>query len=161
MSASPQPSWNDPLSREVDQLLASLGSSGPRRASRSAVPGETEPAAPMVRPRLAPVVSSADAPGPWPVAALWARVSLGAALGAGMLLWPYTHRCGWPLGGYLTAVFMVLLSGAWVALVAWKARHAVAHVLALLLVFWGITLAAEQILPRIGYAAVPASWLCR
>jgi hypothetical protein len=36
----------------------------------------------------------------------------------------------------------------------------VAHILALVILFWGIVLAAEQVLARIGYAAERASWRC-
>jgi hypothetical protein len=32
--------------------------------------------------------------------------------------------------------------------------------LSFILLFWGIVLAAEQLLPRIGYAAVTAGWRC-
>jgi hypothetical protein len=44
--------------------------------------------------------------------------------------------------------------------VSWKQRSAAAHVLALLIVLWGIALAAERVLPRTGYAAARASWGC-
>ena len=36
-------------------------------------------------------------------------------------------------------------------------RH---HLLSLVLFYWGLVLAAEQVLPRIGYADDPAAWLC-
>jgi hypothetical protein len=39
-------------------------------------------------------------------------------------------------------------------------RSGVPHVLSLMLVFWGIVLTAEQLLPRIGYAAESATWRC-
>jgi hypothetical protein len=39
-------------------------------------------------------------------------------------------------------------------------RGGAPHVLSLILVFWGIVLAAEQVLPRIGYAAERATWRC-
>jgi hypothetical protein len=55
---------------------------------------------------------------------------------------------------------MVMVTGAWVAVASWRLRSEVAHILALLIVLWGIVLAAEQVLPRIGYAAERASWHC-
>jgi hypothetical protein len=98
--------------------------------------------------------------GPTAVAAFWARVSLALLLGAFMTQWPYAHECGVALLGYGGAVTTVILAGSWVALASWRRRNACAHVLALLLTFWGIVLAAEQLLPRIGYAAERAAWQC-
>jgi hypothetical protein len=97
----------------------------------------------------------------WANVALWARVSLCVVLGAAMTQWPYSTGCGWALGGYLGAVLAVTLAGGWTALVSWKARNAPAHVIALIIVYWGFVLAAEQSLPRVGYAAEQASWSCR
>jgi len=97
----------------------------------------------------------------WARVALWARVSLGLALGVAMTQWPYRTGCGWALGWYLGAVVAVTLAGGWTALVSWKARSATAHILSLMVVFWGFVLAAEQSLPRVGYAAEQASWSCR
>ena len=57
-------------------------------------------------------------------------------------------------------VLAVLLTGCWASWNAWRFRVASAHVTALIVVFWGIVLAAEQLLPRIGYAAVDAVWSC-
>jgi hypothetical protein len=74
--------------------------------------------------------------------------------------WPYPHGCGLPLAEYLGAVAMVLVAGAWIAVASWKLRNAPSHVLALLLLLWGIALAAEQVLPRIGYAAERWTWQC-
>ena len=36
----------------------------------------------------------------------------------------------------------------------------VINVISVVVFFWGVVLAAEQILPRIGYAALPAIWSC-
>jgi hypothetical protein len=85
---------------------------------------------------------------------------LGFALGAMMTQWPYRSDCGLHLLGYLGAVATVLFAGAGIAFDSWRLRQGLAHVLSLLLIFWGIVLAAEQVLPRIGYAADRASWLC-
>jgi hypothetical protein len=88
------------------------------------------------------------------------RLLLGILLGGAMTQWPYAHGCDLPLLGYLGAVATVMLGGAWIAFAAWRLRSGLAHVLSLMLLFWGIVLAAEQVLPRIGYAAERASWLC-
>lgn len=92
--------------------------------------------------------------------ALWARALLVFALAAAMTQWPYAHACGVPLYAYLGAVGAVLLAGAWITVESWNLRSAPAHVLGLIIVFWGLVLAAEQALPRMGYAADPASWTC-
>jgi hypothetical protein len=102
----------------------------------------------------------AIAAGPGAMVAFWARVCLALVLGVVMTQWPYAHECGVALLGYGGAVATVILAGSWVALASWRRRNASAHVLALLLTFWGIVLAAEQLLPRIGYAAEPAAWQC-
>jgi ABC-type uncharacterized transport system permease subunit len=90
----------------------------------------------------------------------WLRTAAASGLGAAVLYWPYAHECGWLLHLYLGVIAAVLVSGAWASVTAWRARVAVAHVLALIVMFWGVVLAAEQLLPRIGYAAVGAAWRC-
>jgi len=142
----------DPMAREVDRLLAQLarvGSPGGRESSRTAT-----------RPKVTVGSSSAKVPSRGDLVALWARLALGGGLGGLMTQWPYPHGCGWPLLGYAGAVATVLLAGGWIALASWKLRSGAAHVLALILFFWGIVLAGEQVLPRVGYAAERASWRC-
>jgi hypothetical protein len=140
------------MGREVDRLLAQLASSS-RPASAPA--SRSGPQRGITR-----VFSSTPAPSRTDSIGLWARVALGAILGGLITQWPYPHACGWPLAGYLGAVGMVVLAGVWIAVVSWKLRSVTAHVLAFLLVFWGIALVAERVLPRTGYAAERASWRC-
>jgi hypothetical protein len=160
MSTTPHDRQSDAMEREVNRLLAQLAHAGaePIGASR---PSDGTPAPqPVTRPRPSGPRRSA-APSPrWALAALWGRVTLAAALGAGMTQWPYPHACGWPLLGYLGAVATVLLAGAWLALASWRLRNGLTHILSLLLLYWGLVLAAEQVLPRVGYAAEEAGWLC-
>lgn len=87
-------------------------------------------------------------------------VGLGLVLGAAMAFWPYTNTCSWGLGLYLSAVLLVVISGAWGAKLTWDARLGAAHTLALLVVFWGLTLVTAAVLPRIGYAQVQEPWFC-
>jgi hypothetical protein len=93
-----------------------------------------------------------------------ARVVLSVALGVGILFWPYADRCGLGLAAYLAAVGVVVAGGVWSAVWTWRHRTPKSHVLALALVLWGLTLAAAQVLPRLGYAKPdsthPASWSC-
>jgi hypothetical protein len=136
----------DPMAREVDRLLAQLArASTDSEQERSTSHGNGGSPRPTSRGDLA---------------ALWGRVLLGAGLGVLMTQWPYSHACDLPLLGYLCAVGMVLLAGGWVAFESWRLRHGPAHIVSLILLFWGIVLAAEQLLPRIGYAAEPARWRC-
>ena len=97
----------------------------------------------------------------WATIALWSRVVLVLGFGVAMTQWPYEAGCGWALGGYLAAVALIVLAGGWTAMASWRAHSGAAHALSLILVFWGIVLAAEQSLPRVGYAAEQASWSCR
>jgi len=160
MPDTPRGSRPDPMSREVDRLLANLSTLGsePERER----PRASAPASHLVsQPRIAVGVARADdRPTRGDRVALWASVLLGGALAGAMTQWPYPHACDLPLLGYLGAVAVVLLAGGWIACTSWRLRSGAAHVLALVLVFWGLVLAAEQALPRIGYAAERASWRC-
>ena len=93
-----------------------------------------------------------------------ARLVLATALGVGMAFWPYSARCGGGLFAYLAAVGVLMGAGVWSAVWTWRHRSAKAHLLSLLLILWGGTLAAMEVLPRVGYAipseAHPASWMC-
>ena len=81
-----------------------------------------------------------------------------------MVAWPYEARCGVGLAGYLAAVGVVTASGVWSAVWTFRHRAPRAHVLALLIMLWGLALAAIEVLPRVGYAIPtdkhPAAWTC-
>jgi hypothetical protein len=159
MPKTPPHSKPDPIEREVDRLLAQLNQVGPGPAHHPGAPRHgVKP--PTARPRSTGVAPSTDALSHGDVRALWWRVLLGVTLGVAMTQWPYPHGCGVALLGYLGAVGMVLLTGAWIGFASWKLRSGLTHILSLILLYWGIVLAAEQILPRIGYAADRASWRC-
>ena len=64
----------------------------------------------------------------------------------------------WGLLFYMFAVAMLIVTGVWSARLTWITRLAVAHTLALTIVFWGLTLATVETLPRIGYAKAEATW---
>ena len=95
---------------------------------------------------------------------VFVRLIIALGLGVGILFWPYDARCGLGLAGYLASVGIVIGSGVWSAMWSWRHRAPRAHLLSLLIVLWGLTLGAVEILPRSGYAKPdptrPVSWLC-
>lgn len=95
-----------------------------------------------------------------PEALVWMRALLAAGLGVAVLQWPYANECGAMLYLYCGVVASVLVTGGWAATWSWRLRIAPAHLLSLIAIFWGIVLAAEQVLPRIGYAPFPQTWTC-
>ena len=140
------------MARVVDRLLAQLpglqGSPAPNLSASRTSGGEFR-------------VTSVPRPNELPsLAGLWGRVTLALALGVMMTAYPYFRECGLPLFGYLCAVVAVVLAGGWVAVLSWQMRSEVAHVLSLALILWGLILTSDVLLPRTGYAAVPATWGC-
>ena len=93
------------------------------------------------------------------------RLLLAIALGVGMAFWPYPARCGAGLFGYLAATGVLVTAGLWSAIWSWRHRSHRAHIVSLLLVLWGGTLAAAEVLPKLGYAIPsedhPAAWMCQ
>ena len=89
---------------------------------------------------------------------LW--VGLGVALAAAMPFWPYPKTNAWWVAFYMFAVVMVVITGVWSARLTWVQRLGVAHIVALGIVLWGITLYAGETLPMIGYASAAAGSTC-
>lgn len=145
------------LAHEIDKLLKQLPNADPHLL------GDPEPV--RVAPRGAPPASAAAPKATEPSLlaqrlSVWLRTLLAAGLAGAITQWPYAQECGRPLYLYLGAVGAVMLGGAWAGVWAWRLRSATAHVVSLIVVFWGIVLVAEQLLPRIGYAAVTGVWRC-
>jgi hypothetical protein len=148
------------MEREVNRLLAQLAYSGAEPIAEPKLNGGSRAPQPVARARASGAARPGSRGPAWNVAALWGRVFLAIVLGAAMTQWPYAHACGWRLLGYFGAVATVLLAAAWIAFASWRLRDGITHLLSLVLFYWGLVLAAEQVLPRIGYAADPAAWLC-
>jgi hypothetical protein len=145
--------WDKEM-REVDRLLAKLPEADPNLVS-GRVPTLKKPV-----PAAATATSGAGPTGlEW--IGTWVRVALGLLIGVGMTQWPNAHECGLNLLFYGIGVGAVLAAGLWTSVASWKRRLAVAHVLSLLLIIWGLALAAREVLPRVGYAHSPATWFCR
>lgn len=156
--------------RDWDAELKKIDAEMAKAASRPApapTPSRGAPApgaapAPMAQPALPGFAAPA---GPATTSfGVYARLTLAVAVGVGIVFWPYANRCGWGLAGYLGAVAAVIISGGWSAVWTFRHRAGRAHFLALLLVLWGLILAAMDVLPRIGYAKPtlehPAAWTC-
>jgi hypothetical protein len=152
--------FTDSLGLEIDRLIKQLPGADPR------LEGDEGPAPTTPRPsRAIPVgaavsAESAESARRMQLLGVWMRTSAAVGLGTAVIYWPYAHDCGWLLHLYMGVVGAVLVTGCWASWNAWRLRAAAAHVIALVVVYWGVVLAAEQVLPRIGYAAIEASWRC-
>ncbi len=149
---------HDPLAAEVDKLLEKLPGADPSLlGERDNPPGRGA--------RLSFGIGGASAlaagPTPRDRRMTWLWVLSGVALGAGMTQWPYLKACGLALVGYLVPVTIIVAIGSLAAISAWSTRMAIAHVLALGVVGWGVWLWTGQVLQRVGYASTSATWACR
>ena len=93
-------------------------------------------------------------------AATWLWIVLGLALAVALPLWPYPAACGAGLFGYLAVIAVLVISAVLGLRASWRSRQGKANALAVLLLVWGLALAAMTILPRIGYARASATWMC-
>jgi hypothetical protein len=135
--------------RKIDQQIASIPNQGAAPARAAAAPAGV--AAPPGRSETSTF-------------GVMARLGLACVLGVAIVFWPYGARCGLGLAGYLGAVTTLIVAGVWSSIWTWKHHAARAHMVSLLLLTWGIVLAASDVLPRIGYAKPtanhPANWTC-
>lgn len=117
-----------------------------------------EPAKRPVRP---PSTSAPAAARPVPTAKhAWLWTGLTAILAIAVTQWPYAHGCGWGLLGYGAVLVVWFGVSVWAAITGWRARRAAAHVVALVLLGLAVGAMAAVVLPRVGYARVPATWRC-
>ena len=147
--------WDAEL-KKIDRQLESISDSA--LIPNAPVPRGAAAPPPAAR---AQVAAERAATRTWPA---FLRLALAAALGIGILFWPYPKDCGVPLYGYLAAVLVVVAGGLWSSVWTWHHRTARAHVLSLLLIVWGIVLGAVEVLPHSGYARPDgvrsAGWSC-
>jgi len=90
----------------------------------------------------------------------WIRVTLGLLLAVGITQWPYANACGLNLAVFLGAIGAVIVAGGWSAMSSWRRRLGLAHFLSLMVLLWGLVLAAREVLPRVGYAKAVRTWSC-
>jgi hypothetical protein len=150
--------WDKEL-RKIDQQLESLSDDAllPTQKGKPGRPSKAAPAAP-------PAADAAPPPRKTTTLGVLARLVLAIGLGVAIMFWPYSTKCGLGLFGYLAASLVIIVAGGWSAIWTWRHRSATGHVLSLLLILWGGLLAAQQVLPRVGYAKPdpvhPAIWMC-
>jgi len=142
MSDQPR-DWDKELA-EIDKIVARGGTAGPAPVPAARGRGG------------APVAAGGRFSG----FTTWLRVGLGLVLAVAMTQWPYPSACGFNLLVYLGAIATVSVAGLWSAVTSWQRRLGAAHVLSLLVLLWGLTLAARELLPRVGYAAEARTWTC-
>ena len=92
------------------------------------------------------------------------RLTLVVSLAISLVCWPYDVTCGAMVFGYLAAVVVLVVGGIWTAVATFAHQMPWRHLVALMMVLWGLALGAAEVLPRIGYA-VPApgrstDWSC-
>jgi hypothetical protein len=158
--------WDKELAK-IDQQLASISDEELMKGAQTAAtakPAAGGAARALPSPRAAApgtITASAAAGRPW---VAWGKLLVAVAAAAGLMVWPWPARCGAPLLGFTAATGGVALLGLWSAVGTWRHRLGLAHVVALLVTAWGVTLGAREVLPRVGYAipsaARPAQWQC-
>jgi len=92
--------------------------------------------------------------------AAWGIAVLGSLGVVGLAMWPYAHGCGIWLIVYLVGVLAVFGSAIWTMRRAWTSRRGVVMVLGVLILLASLTLAAREVLPRVGYASTTLTWNC-
>jgi hypothetical protein len=93
------------------------------------------------------------------------RIGLSLAVAVGIIFWPYANDCGSGLFWFLGAAVVVVIGGIWSVWWTWRNRMARSHALSLVIVLWGLAVAAAQVLPRTGHMTLSASptrvhWFC-
>ena len=162
--------WDKELAK-IDKQLASMSDADLLgEQARPALPAGKSPAPAPARQSSKAAASASDDHSDGGTSGfakfmLYARVVLAAALGIGMMFWPYDAKCGSGMVLYLGAVAALVVSGTWSAVWSWRHRAARLHTLSLLLILWGLILGSIDVLPRIGYAkadlAHPFGWMCK
>jgi hypothetical protein len=150
----PPRNWDKELA-DIDRVIEKQGPAAPPGQPPALPPG----AAPQPPARVAGTTPSL-APARGSVAVTWFWVGLAVLLAAALAIWPYGKSCGLQLFFYLGAATLALLAGATGAVNSWRTRRGLAHLISLLVVVVAGVLGAREVLPRVGYAAEVATWLC-
>ena len=141
--------------RDWDKELANIDKAISRLPSQAPVPA-ARGGAPVPAPRAGELPTG----GRLATFTTWLRVILGLALAIGITQWPYPSACGFNLAVYLGAIGVVTVAGLWSSISSWRRRLGLAHTLSLLVLLWGLVLAAREVLPRTGYTRQVRTWSC-
>ncbi|MGI9076293.1 MAG: hypothetical protein ACR2G6_03045 [Gemmatimonadaceae bacterium] len=157
--------WDRELAK-IDKQLASVSDEELLRASATP-PAKASAPAPFKRGAAPSAHGLTPATRPTRGWAVYLRVLVALGIAVGILFWPhatYPIRCGPNLFLYLGGIALIALAGMWSGVWTWRHRAGAAHVASLMVVAWGIGLAATQLLPRVGYARPdlnhPTTWFC-
>jgi hypothetical protein len=146
--------------RDWDKELAAIDAQIARMPAPPAQPATPARAAPAGGTPASPPPALPAGRGARQFVGAWVRALIGAVLAVAVWSWPYAHPCGWALYGYSGAIAMVVVAGAWGMAASWRRRVGLAHLVSLGVFLAGLILAAATVLPRTGYARVPATWMC-
>lgn len=142
--------------RDWDKELAAIDKVMERTPVRGgAAPAPSERGGGVVTRPAGPVAT-----GKWSLVTTWLRVLLGLLLAVAITQWPYPSACGFNLAVYLGAIATVVVAGLWSSVSSWRRQLGLAHTLSLLVLGWGLVLAAREVLPRTGYAREVRAWTC-
>jgi hypothetical protein len=94
------------------------------------------------------------------VALAWFWALLSVLLAVALVVWPFDNTCGVRLIFFLGACLLTLLAGVLGAFTSWAHRQGPAFLLSLLAFLFAGIMAAQEILPRVGYAKEARSWTC-
>lgn len=145
MSDQPR-DWDKELA-EIDKAIARSPAQPPAQSGGVPPPSARGGGAPISGGRLATLTT-------------WIRTLLGLSLAVGITQWPYPNACGFNLAVYLGAISTVVVAGLWSSVTSWQRRLGLAHTFSLLVLLWGLVLAAREVLPRVGYARQARTWTC-
>jgi hypothetical protein len=93
------------------------------------------------------------------------RLGLTSALSIGIIFWPYSRECGSGLFSYLGVAAVVIVGAVWSLRWTWRGRMGRSHALSIVIMIWGLAVAASQIAPRTGAFGIAATahttrWFC-
>jgi hypothetical protein len=145
--------WDKELA-DIDRVIEKQGTAPP------GAPPALPPGGAPHSPARIPGATAAPAVAKGSVAKTWFWVGLAVLLAAALPLWPYGKSCGLQLFFYLGAAILALLAGAAGAVHSWRTRRGFAHLISLLVVVVAAVMGVREVLPRVGYAAEAAAWLC-
>lgn len=150
--------WDKEMA-DIDKLIARQPAAPPAAPHAGSIPAQRTGARPPMPGRPGPDVPARPAR-TRDRAATWLWVVLAGALATLIVLWPRANDCGLGLLYYLAVIAALLVAGLFGVRASWRRHQGLAHTLSLLAIGGSLVLAAQEVLPRIGYAREAARWTC-